>query len=609
MSEIADRYDPTRVEPHWYAVWEERGYFHADADSPKKPYCIVIPPPNVTGSLHMGHAFTFTLQDVLIRYKRMDGYNALWMPGHRPRGHRHPVRGGAAARERGQDQGRPRARGLHRPRLAVEGRVGRHHHPPAQAARRLLRLGARALHDGSGAVRGGARGLRAPLGRGAHLPGRLHRQLVPALPDRALGPRGGARGSGRRVRLHQVRPADPRHRAAGDQAGRHRGRGASQGQALQEVRGQDARGALGGGEHHAPGGRGRRGRSEVRHRRHQGHPRPRPDRLRDRAPARPADPERHRLRRQDDASWPASTRGSTASRPASASSRTCRRSGSSTASSPTGTRSACATAARRWSSRSCRSSGTCAPSRWPSPPSRRCASGKIKIVPRTWSKTYFHWMENIRDWAISRQLWWGHRIPVWYCDQDGSMHVSRTDLTACPQCGGALRQDTDVLDTWFSSGLWPFSTLGWPESTPELKVFYPTSVLVTGFDILFFWVARMAMLGIKFMGDVPVPPRLHPRPGPRRRGPEDVQVQGERGGSPERHGQVRHRRVPLHARRARGAGARHPPRRGADRGLPELRQQDLERGPAGADQPGGLRSGASPVAARRRWPTAGSRAG
>jgi len=130
-------------------------------------------------------------------------------------------------------------------------------------------------------------------------------------------------------------------------------------------------------------------------------------------------------------------------------------------------------------------------------------TGRIKIVPRGWSKTYYHWMENIRDWAISRQLWWGHRIPVWYCDKDGSMHVSRTDLTACPQCGGALRQDTDVLDTWFSSGLWPFSTLGWPESTPELKVFYPTSVLSTGFDILFFWVARMAMLGIKFMGDVP----------------------------------------------------------------------------------------------------------
>ena len=137
------------------------------------------------------------------------------------------------------------------------------------------------------------------------------------------------------------------------------------------------------------------------------------------------------------------------------------------------------------------------------PAIRAVRSGKIKIVPRAWSKTYFHWMENIRDWTISRQLWWGHRIPVWYCDRDGSMHASRTDLSECPQCKGPLRQETDVLDTWFSSGLWPFSTLGWPESTPELKVFYPTSVLSTGFDILTFWVARMAMLGIKFMGDVP----------------------------------------------------------------------------------------------------------
>jgi valyl-tRNA synthetase len=128
---------------------------------------------------------------------------------------------------------------------------------------------------------------------------------------------------------------------------------------------------------------------------------------------------------------------------------------------------------------------------------------KIKIVPRSWTKTYFAWMENIRDWCISRQIWWGHRIPVWYCDADGSIHVSRTDLERCPRCQGPLRQETDVLDTWFSSALWPFSTLGWPDETPELRTFYPTSCLVTGFDILFFWVARMIMMGLKFMGDAP----------------------------------------------------------------------------------------------------------
>jgi valyl-tRNA synthetase len=128
---------------------------------------------------------------------------------------------------------------------------------------------------------------------------------------------------------------------------------------------------------------------------------------------------------------------------------------------------------------------------------------KIRIIPRGWTKTYYHWMNNIRPWCISRQLWWGHRIPAWYCEKDGSVHVSRTDLAACPTCKGPVRQDPDVLDTWFSSGLWPFSTLGWPDKTPELRMFYPTSLLVTGYDILFFWVARMAMLGLHVMKQVP----------------------------------------------------------------------------------------------------------
>lgn len=129
--------------------------------------------------------------------------------------------------------------------------------------------------------------------------------------------------------------------------------------------------------------------------------------------------------------------------------------------------------------------------------------GATRIYPEAWSKTYYDWLDNIRDWCISRQLWWGHRIPVWYCQQCGQQVVARQDPTACPQCGGSLLQDEDVLDTWFSSALWPFSTLGWPDKTPELAAFYPTSVLVTGFDILFFWVARMMMMGLQFMDDVP----------------------------------------------------------------------------------------------------------
>ena len=130
--------------------------------------------------------------------------------------------------------------------------------------------------------------------------------------------------------------------------------------------------------------------------------------------------------------------------------------------------------------------------------------GKTKFVPDRFSKIYYNWMENIRDWCISRQLWWGHRIPAWYCDDCGEMTVSRTDPDTCPKCGGKhLRQDEDVLDTWFSSALWPFSTLGWPDQTEDLRYFYPTTMLVTGYDIIFFWVARMIFSGIEHMGETP----------------------------------------------------------------------------------------------------------
>ncbi|HEX7568593.1 MAG TPA: valine--tRNA ligase [Anaerolineaceae bacterium] len=130
--------------------------------------------------------------------------------------------------------------------------------------------------------------------------------------------------------------------------------------------------------------------------------------------------------------------------------------------------------------------------------------GRIRIVPERFTKVYYNWLENIQDWCISRQLWWGHRIPVWYCDDCKNMTVSRQDPAQCATCGsGNIHQDPDVLDTWFSSGLWPFSTLGWPEETPDYKYFYPTSVLETGYDILFFWVARMIMDGLEFTGKVP----------------------------------------------------------------------------------------------------------
>ncbi len=130
--------------------------------------------------------------------------------------------------------------------------------------------------------------------------------------------------------------------------------------------------------------------------------------------------------------------------------------------------------------------------------------GRIKFVPERFTKIYCQWLDNIRDWCISRQLWWGHRIPAWYCDDCGETTVSRDDICQCPKCGSKnVRQDEDVLDTWFSSGLWPFETMGWPEETAELKHFYPTATLVTGYDIIFFWVARMVMMGLEFGKDIP----------------------------------------------------------------------------------------------------------
>ena len=132
--------------------------------------------------------------------------------------------------------------------------------------------------------------------------------------------------------------------------------------------------------------------------------------------------------------------------------------------------------------------------------------GRIRFIPDNWKNTYYDWMRNIQDWCISRQIWWGHRIPAWY-DPQGNVYVGRSEAEVRAKHGLAadypLEQDPDVLDTWFSSALWPFSTLGWPEDTQRLRDFYPTAVLVTGFDIIFFWVARMIMMGLKFMGDVP----------------------------------------------------------------------------------------------------------
>jgi valyl-tRNA synthetase len=502
MSEIADRYDPTRVEPHWYGVWEERGYFHADVDSPKKPYCIVIPPPNVTGTLHIGHAFTFTLQDVLIRYKRMDGYNALWMPG--------TDHAGIATQYVVEQQ------------LAKEGKtkedLGREafiarvwqwkEESGGTIIRQLKSLGASCdwarlrftMDAGLSAavrevfVRLWEEGL---IYQGDYIVNWCPRcqtvlsdleveredqdaefvyikygplTLGTVRPETKLGDTAVAvhpkdkrykRYVGKTLEVPSVEGNITLQVVADSAVDPKFGTGV-----IKVTPGHDATDFEIGRRHNLPirtvigfdgkmtslaGKYAGLDRFETRKRIVED--------MKELGLIDRIEPYRHSVG-------------------------VCYR---------------CRTVveplvSKQWYVRT---------KPLAEPAIKAVRSGKIKIVPRMWSKTYFHWMENIRDWAISRQLWWGHRIPVWYCDKDGGMHVSRTDLTECPKCGGPLRQDTDVLDTWFSSGLWPFSTLGWPASTPELKVFYPTSVLVTAFDILFFWVARMAMFGLKFMGDVP----------------------------------------------------------------------------------------------------------
>jgi valyl-tRNA synthetase len=499
---ISDRYEPAETEARWYPVWEERGYFRADPERPGKPFSIVIPPPNVTGSLHMGHALNNTLQDVLVRMKRMDGFNTLWLPGtdHAGIATQYVVERQLAAEGKSKDD---------LGREAFIERVWRwKEESGGTIIRQLKRLGASCdwSRERFTMDAGLSRAVREEFVR-LYEDGLIYRDdyivnwcprcqtvladlevereerdepfvyikygpltLGTVRPETKLGDTGVA-----------VHPKDKRYRqyvgktltiesvdgpiaitvVADDAVDRDFGTGV-----IKVTPGHDPVDYEIGKRHGLPvrtviGPDGRMNENAGRYAgldRFECRTRIVED-MQARGLIDHIEPYRHAVG-------------------------VCYR---------------CKTVVEPLVSTQWYANAKVLAE----PAIKAVKRRKIKIVPRGWTKTYDHWMSNIRPWPLSRQLWWGHRIPAWYCEKDGSVHVSRTDLTACPDCGGPVRQDPDVLDTWFSSGLWPFSTLGWPDQTPELTRYYPTSVLITGFDILFFWVARMAMLGLRFMGDVP----------------------------------------------------------------------------------------------------------
>ena len=499
---IPDRYEPSDVEKRWYPLWEEHGYFRGDPAKPGKPFSIVMPPPNVTGSLHWGHALDMTLQDVLVRMKRMDGFNTLWLPGTDHAGiavHVVLERQLAAEGKTRQDIGREafldrawqwkeetggaiirqlkrlgascdwsRERftmdpGLSRAvreafvRLWEEGLIYRDDYivnwcPRCQTVLSDLEV-EREERDAEfvyikygpltlGTVRPETK--LGDTGLAVHPKDKRYAQYVgktlevPSV-DGTIAMRVVADEAVDPKFGTGVIKVTPGHDPVDFEIGKRHGL------PIRTVIGFDGRMTAAAGRYAGLD------RFECRTRIVED--------MKALGLIERIEPYRHTVG-------------------------VCYR---------------CKTVveplvSKQW---------------WVStkpladPAIKAVRDGRIKIVPRGWTKTYYHWMENIRPWCISRQLWWGHRIPAWHCDRCASVHVSRTDLPKCPSCEGPVRQDPDVLDTWFSSGLWPFSTMGWPDDTPELRAYYPTSVLVTGFDILFFWVARMAMLGLHFTQAVP----------------------------------------------------------------------------------------------------------
>ena len=509
LKELAKVYKPSEFEKDIYQMWLDRKYFHAEPDSKKKPFTIVIPPPNVTGQLHMGHALDETLQDILIRYKRMQGYNALWIPGTDHAGIATQIKVEQVLREE---------EGLSRYDLGREKFLERvwdwKAHYGDRIVNQLKKLGSscdwdrerftmdegcsRAVKEvfvnlyNKGLIYRGNRiinwcpkcvtalsdaeveyseddgffwHIRYPVKDSEN----EYVEIATTRPETLLGDSAVAVNPNDKRYTHLVGKtlilplvgreipvvADdyvdmefgtgcvkitPCHDPNDFEVGKRHN--------LEEILVLDDNARI-----NANGGK------------YEGL-------------------DRYEARERIVADLKA---GGYLVKivPHSHNVGKCYRCGTTVE----------PIASKQWFVKM-------------KPLAERAIEAvkthETEFVPDRFQKTYLNWMENVRDWCISRQLWWGHRIPAYYCDDCGNMEISKTDVTVCPKCGGKnIRQEEDVLDTWFSSALWPFSTLGWPDKTPELEYFYPTSVLVTGYDIIFFWVARMMFSGLEHTGKAP----------------------------------------------------------------------------------------------------------
>ncbi len=509
MTRIGTRYEPSAIESRWYSFWESHGYFHADENSRRPPYTIVIPPPNITGVLHMGHGLNNTLQDVLIRRKRMQGYNTLWLPGTDHAGiatqnvvERELLKEGKRRQDIGREEfirrvweWREEKGGViieQLKRLGCSCDWARTRFTMDKGLSRAVRTVFKRLYDDGLIYKGNyiinwcPRCLTALADDEVEYKekgGKLWYLKYPikddperfcvvatTRPETMLGDTAVA-----------VNPSDERYAnlvgkeailpilnrplkiIADDFVDKEFGTGM-----VKVTPAHDPNDYAIGKRHnlleinilHPDGSINENGgpyngldRYECRKR-------------------IVADLERKGLiEKTEDYVHSVGH---------------CYR---------------CHTAIE-----------PCVSLQWfvkmeelARPAIEAVEKGRTRFIPKSWENTYFHWMHNVRDWCISRQLWWGHRIPAWYCDKCGNLEVSPNEVPdACSKCGSnSLTQDPDVLDTWFSSALWPLSTLGWPDKTKDLQVFYPTSVLVTAHEILFFWVARMIMMGLKFRGKVP----------------------------------------------------------------------------------------------------------